>query len=136
MRYTYKTEREEDGGYVLQLIDVPEVISCGETLEEAKDELLSALVSFAEWLFDDGLPIPLPSSKDGDAIDIPTSTAVKILLLNAMTATKTRPVDIVNKTGITKQEMTRITNLRRKTKIDTLERAINATGKTLQFSVV
>lgn len=136
MRYTYKTEREEDGGYVLQLIDVPEVISCGETLEEAKNELLSALVSFAEWLFDDGLPIPLPSSTDGDAIDIPTSTAVKILLLNAMTATKTRPVDIVNKTGITKQEMTRITNLRRKTKIDTLERAINATGKTLQFSVV
>ena len=32
--------------------------------------------------------------------------------------------------------MTRIVNLRYKTKIDTLERAINATGKTLRLQAV
>ena len=134
MQYPYKTERTEKGGYILQLIDVPEVIAHGETLEEAKAETLSAFLSFAEWLFDDGLPIPSPSPAGCDAIDVPASTAVKILLLNAMTETKTRPVDICKKIGVTKQEMTRITSLRRKTKIDTLERAIDATGKTLCFS--
>lgn len=133
MQYPYKTERTEKGGYILQLVDVPEVIAHGETLEEAKAETLNAFLSFAEWLFDDGLPIPLPSSSGCDAINVPASTAVKILLLNAMTETKTRPVDISNKIGVTKQEMTRITSLRRKTKIDTLERAIYATGKTLRF---
>lgn len=135
MQYQYKTEKTEKGGYILQLIDIPEVIAFGETLEEAEAETLSAFLSFAEWLFDDGLPIPLPSSAAGcDVIDVPASTYVKILLLNAMTETGTRPVDIVNKIGVTKQEMTRVTNLRRKTKIDTLERAIKATGKTLRFS--
>ena len=135
MQYPYKIEREENGGYILQLVDVPEVISYGETLEKAKTELLSAFISFAEWLFDDELPIPLPSSTRYEAIDIPTSTAVKIRLLNAMTETKTRPVDIGDKIGITRQEMTHIINLRRKTQIDTLEHAIKATGKTLRFSV-
>ena len=135
MQYPYKIEREEDGGYILQLVDVPEVISYGETLEKAKAELLSAFISFAEWLFDDELPIPLSSSAGYEAIDIPTSTAVKILLLNAMTETKTRPVDIGDKIGITRQEMAHIINLRRKTQIDTLKRAIEATGKTLRFSI-
>lgn len=134
MQYSYKTEKTEKGGYILQLVDIPEVIAHGDSLDEARSEILSAFLSFAEWLFDDGLPIPLPSSVGCDTLDVPASTAVKILLLNAMTETKTRPVDIGNKIGVTKQEMTRITSLRRKTKIDTLERAIDATGKTLIFS--
>lgn len=134
MRYPFNIKKAENNEYILQLVDVPEVIACGKTLEEAKAETLSAFLSFAKWLFDDGLPIPLPSSAGCDAIDVPASTAVKILLLNAMTETKTRPIDIGNKIGVTKQEMTRITSLRRKTKIDTLERAIDATGKTLRFS--
>lgn len=135
MQYPFTVERTESGGYILQLVDIPEVIAYGDSLDEARTEIVSAFLSFAEWLFDDGLPVPLPSSAGCDTIDIPASAAVKILLLNAMTETKMRPIDIAHKIGVTKQEMTRITSLRRKTKIDTLERAIDATGKTLSFSV-
>ena len=136
MKYPFTVERTESGGYILQLVDIQEVIAHGDSLDEARSEILSAFLSFAEWLFDDGLPIPLPSSAGCDSIDVPVSVTAKILLLNAMTETKTRPSDIARKTGLAKQEMTRITNLRYKTKIDTLERAINATGKTLRLQAV
>lgn len=137
MQYPFTVERTKSGGYILQMVDIPEVIAHGDSMDEARSEILSAFLSYAEWLFDDGMPIPLPSSAAGcDSIDIPISTTAKILLLNAMTETKTRPSDIARKTGLAKQEMTRITNLRYKTKIDTLERAINATGKTLRIQTV
>ena len=42
---------------------------------------------------------------------------------------------IARRLGIAKQEVTRILNPRQKTKIDTLEKAIEATGKKLIYSI-
>jgi antitoxin HicB len=53
-----------------------------------------------------------------------------------MIETGTKPIQIARELGIAKQEMTRIMNPRQKTKIDTLEKAIEATGKRLIFTVV
>jgi antitoxin HicB len=53
-----------------------------------------------------------------------------------MVETGTKPIQIARKLGIAKQEMTRVMNPRQKTKIDTLEKAIEATGKRLIFTVV
>lgn len=136
MQYPYRIRKVAESEYILQLLDIPEVIASGKTLEDAKAETLDAFISFAEWLFDDGMQIPLPSSAKCETVSVPASISAKILLLNAMTQTGIRPIDIANKIGITRQEMTRITNLRRKTKIDTLEQAISATGKNLYLSIM
>ena len=69
-------------------------------------------------------------------INIARWACVKVLFLNSMVETKTKPIQIARRLGIAKQEVTRILNPRQKTKIDTLEKAIEATGKKLIYSIV
>jgi antitoxin HicB len=68
-------------------------------------------------------------------VELTPSETVKILFLNSMVETGTKPIQIARKLGIAKQEMTRVMNPRQKTKIDTLEKAIEATGRRLIYSV-
>ena len=73
--------------------------------------------------------------KNEVSVELTPSETVKVLFLNSMVETKTKPIQIARRLGIAKQEVTRILNPRQKTKIDTLEKAIEATGKKLIYSI-
>ena len=47
-----------------------------------------------------------------------------------------RPVDLAKKMGITPQEVNRVIDLFHKTKIDTIQSAINALGKDFLLTVI
>ena len=67
---TYKAKfKFADGGIHAEVLDFPGVITCGETLDEARRLLRSALVDMAETNLGlgDPLPIPDPSRSDPDA---------------------------------------------------------------------
>lgn len=74
--------------------------------------------------------------KNEVSVELTASETVKVLFLNSMIETRTKPIQIARRLGVAKQEVTRILNPRQKTKIDTLERALEATGKKLIYSVV
>jgi antitoxin HicB len=73
--------------------------------------------------------------KNEVSVELTPSETVKVLFLNSIVETKTKPIQIARRLGIAKQEVTRILNPRQKTKIDTLEKAIEATGKKLTYSI-
>lgn len=58
-----------DGGVHAEVLDFPGVITCGQTLEEARRMLASALVDMAETaiLFGEPLPKPDPTLDDPEA---------------------------------------------------------------------
>ncbi len=130
----YPVNLRKDGRFVLVTFpDIPEAITQGNdrvhALEMAKDALGLAM----EFYFDDNRPVPLPSKpRRGQAVvTLPLSVAAKVLLLNEMLRQKVRPVELARRIGTTKQEVSRLTNLRHPTKIDRIDAALQALGKRL-----
>ena len=100
----------------------------------AKDALQTAL----EFYFDDKREIPEPSKlkKSMVAIELPTSVAAKVLLLNEMIMQNIRPAELARRMGTSPQEVNRLTQLGHATKIDGISAALQALGKRLELRAV
>jgi predicted RNase H-like HicB family nuclease len=70
----YYQNPEDDGWYVVQVLDFPGVLSQGRTLNSARRMIKDALREMVAWHMEDGQPLPLPQRglKDKKAIMIET----------------------------------------------------------------
>lgn len=127
----------EDGEYVVSFPDIPEAISSGDTIAEAKKEALDALVTAFEFYFEDQRSIPMPKQYENTEhmIEVPLSVWAKILTLNTMLEQRITQVELARKMGVRKQEIQRIISLEHTTKIDRLSAAMAAMGKHLSLSI-
>lgn len=135
MEFPARFQAEPDGGYSVTFRDIPEAITQGDTLEEAREMARDALLTAMDFYFDDQRQVPAPSGlQDGEElVGLPASAAAKVLLLNAMLARNVRPVDLARAMKVTPQEVTRITDLHHTTKIDKLQDALEALGMRLEL---
>jgi len=62
---------------------------------------------------------------------LPASVSAKVLLLNEMLRQKVRPAELARRIGTTPQEVNRLTNIRHRTRIDGIDKALRALGKRL-----
>jgi predicted RNase H-like HicB family nuclease len=58
--------REEDGWYIVSLLDFPGVNTQGKTLREARYMVKDALMLMVECYLDGGKPLPKPNSRARD----------------------------------------------------------------------
>lgn len=125
------------GGFIASFRDVPEALTEAPTIEALRESALDALVTAVEFYIEDRRPFPVPSDvQPGDlVVELPPSVAAKILLLNAMIETNTRPADLARKLGISRQAVSRLTDLHHATKIDAVDRALRAMNRRLMLSV-
>lgn len=140
MRLSYPCEvsKDPDTAQIILECKEPSAFAFGATLEEAVKDMHSLLLDCVSDYVDEGKLFPTASrkaKKDEVSVELSPSETVKVLFLNSMAETKTKPIQIAQRLGIAKQEVTRILNPRQKTKIDTLEKAIEATGKRLIYSI-
>jgi len=137
MQYPAKFAAEDGGGYSVTFRDIPEAITQGETIEEARAMAVDALVTAMDFYLEDGRRVPGASAakRGEELVSLPASVVSKVLLLNAMVDKRMRPADLARAMGVKPQEVNRITNLHHATKIDTLEQAFKAMGLQLQLSV-
>lgn len=138
MRFSYPCEvsRDSETGQVIVECKNPSAFAFGDSLEEAVKEMHSLLLDCVSDYFDEGKIFPnitKPAKKNEVSVELTPSETVKVLFLNSVVETKTKPIQIARRLGIAKQEVTRILNPRQKTKIDTLEKAIEATGKKINL---
>lgn len=100
----------------------------------AQDVLLSSM----DFYFEDGRPVPPPSPAlpSKRLIALPLSVSAKVLLLNELHAQGVRPAELARRMGVKPQEVTRVLDLKRSTKIDTVAAALAALGRELDLSVV
>jgi antitoxin HicB len=136
MRYPARFTRSE-GSVVVRFIDIPEAITQGDDTADARHHALDAFETALDFYFEDGRAIPLPSTPKPShkLIELPPSVAAKILLHNEMVRQKVRPIDLANRLGIPRQEVTRMLDWRHNTKIDTTAKALAALGKRLELHV-
>ncbi len=138
MQFPANFEAAEEGGFVITFPDIPEAITQGEDIEDAKVHAADVLESALDWYLESGRPIPAPSKlKRGQhLIELPASLSAKVLLVNEMNAQKVRPAELARRLQVTPQEVTRLINPRHKSKIDGIALALKALGKTLEIRVV
>ena len=138
MKFLVKLSKEPEGGYTVTFPDIPEAITCGESVEDALYHAKDALESAMDFYLDDKRPVPAPSKpKRGQyAVELPASVAAKVLLLNEMSDQKVRPAELARRLKVTPQEVTRLIDWRHTSKIDGIAVALKALGKTLEMRAV
>ncbi len=132
MRYPVNLRRS--GKFiVVSFPDIPEAHTQGVDRSEALEMAQEALETALEFYFEDNRPVPAPSApKRGQpVVELAPSLTAKVLLLNEMLRQKVRPVDLARRIGTTRQEVTRLTDLKHATKIDRIDAALRALGKRL-----
>ncbi len=130
---------EPDGQFFLVTFpDIPEAITQGEGLKEARAMAKDALESALDFYFEGYRAVPEPSkAKRGqEYVELPASVAAKVLLLNEMIRQGVRPAELARRLHTTPQAVNRLTNLHHATKIDGIAGAMKALGKTLEIRVV
>jgi len=135
----YPVRLRKDGKFILVTFpDIPEAITQGDNREHALQMAAEALESAMEFYFEDRRVVPRPSKpKRGQPlVELPASVAAKALLLNEMIRQKVRPAELARRIGTTPQEVNRLTNIRHSSKIDGIQCAMKALGKTLEIRAV
>lgn len=135
--YPAKLAPDAGGGFVVTFRDIPEAITQGDTLEEAREAARDALITAMDFYFEDRRVVPQPSKprKGEESIELPTSVVTKVLLLNTMIEKRKRPADLARAMHVKPQEVTRLIDLRHATKIDTVAAAFKALGRSLEVVV-
>ena len=131
--YPATVESNNEGGFIAKFRDVPEAITEAWDLEELKNNARDALISAIDFYIEDRKAFPVGSTvKSGEiAIELPASVVAKVLLVNTMVQANVRPIDLARKMKVKPQEVTRLTDIRHATKIDTIQKALRALGKEL-----
>lgn len=135
---SYPARFEADGdGYVVTFRDIPEAITQGDTLEEARSMAADALLTALDFYFEDRRAVPAASRarKGEELVSLPASVSAKVLLLNEMAAQGVKPADLARRLKTSPQAVNRIVDLRHATKIDAIGDALKAMGRELELSL-
>ena len=127
----------DTGGFVVTFRDIPEAITQGDTEDEALEMARDVLPFAIESYFDEKRTVPAPSKPlPGERlVELPLSMAAKVILLNEMLTQGVRPAELARRMDTQPQEINRLLDIHRKTKIDTIWHAMAALGKRLDFKV-
>ncbi len=136
LRYPALIEPDEDG-FMVSFRDIPEALTGGKTVEEAREMAADALLTSMDFYFEDRRPVPAPSKakKGEELISLPASVSAKVLLLNAMLEQGVTPSELARRLGTRPQDVNRIMDLGHTTKIDTIAAAFEAIDRHLELSV-
>ncbi|MFC4276786.1 type II toxin-antitoxin system HicB family antitoxin [Achromobacter aloeverae] len=136
LRYPAAIE-PDTAGFLVTFRDIPEAISHGCGIDEAKSMAADALLTAMDFYFEDRRPVPAPSkARRGEVlVSLPASVSAKVLLLNEMISQGISPAELARRMGTRPQEVNRIIDLEHATKIDTIAAALESIGKELELSL-
>lgn len=128
---------DSNGTYLVGFPDLPEANSVGDDKEDALNNAIDALETALSMYFDERRPVPLPSpSNPGDAVvALPALETAKVLLWNEMHAQKMRKADLARRLDVHMPQIDRLFDLSHSSKIEFVEQAAKALGKSLNVSL-
>lgn len=136
--FACKFLKVEDGTDIIKCRDLPELLSWpseGETLEQWARYAVEDCLMFR---MRDGEVIPEASDPEpGEyVVRLTPNEEAKILLHNEMVREHVSRANLAKKANLRLPDVTRLLNLKHKTKIETIVSALNAVGKDLKLTVV
>lgn len=126
----------EDDDFVVRVRDLPEVVTSGDTLDEALGLAADAIEVAVAGRIDDGMDLPEPSPiRDGEhAIALAAPLAAKVAIYAAWKRSGLKKVEFAKALNRNEAEVRRILDPRYGTKLDQLAEAAKALGGRLVIS--
>lgn len=139
MEYTFNAsvEPDPDGGCLVTFPDVPEAISSGGDLAEARANAAEALGLALRGYLTFGRPLPKPRTKRKGLVPIPVdaTTALKLAVVEAFHESGLSKSELGRRLGKAEGEARRILDPDHATKLPLLQSALAALGKEVIVSV-
>ncbi|MGO7560527.1 type II toxin-antitoxin system HicB family antitoxin [Rhizobium johnstonii] len=129
-------EADPDGGYLVTFVDVPEAITHGETLDEAKSSAQEALGLALRGIVQEGRRIPRPTAEAGEPIAVDAEDAIKLAVIEAFREAKISQREFARRLGKAENEARRILDPDHRSKLSQLQEAMQVLGKTIVVSVL
>ena len=126
---------EADGAYVVSFPDFPEAHTFGEDRDEAKARAVDSLMTVVDAYISDKRPIPAPSRKRGDAVALPVIMELTVELYRAMLAEGVNKAELGRRLDWHMPQVDRVLNVRHASRLDQMQRALGAVGRTVEVSV-
>jgi antitoxin HicB len=139
MDYVYpaRFEHDPDGGFVVTFPDVPEAITQGEGLADARQSAAEALGLALRGYLAAGRELPEPSRGRRGHVYVPVEAmdALKLAVIEAFRAAGISKSEFARRIGKAETEAYRVLDPDHATKIASLESALRALGKEVIVSV-
>ena len=139
MKYSYPFNLipAEEGGYIIQFIDLPEAYSEGNTIDECFYMATDVLNLSLECRLENDEPIPEPSEVDTKYKVMPSVTIQAALAIrNAKDAKRMSTADLARIMGVTWPVANKLTDPKLYPNLRQLEKAANALGKRLVVNLI
>ncbi|RFP18246.1 MULTISPECIES: type II toxin-antitoxin system HicB family antitoxin [unclassified Duganella] len=138
LNYPITLTPDSNGTYLVGFPDFPEANSVGDDIADALANAGDALESALSIYFDERRPIPLPSANNtGNAVvSLSALGTAKVLLWNEMHAQNMRKADLARRLDVHMPQVDRLFDLTHSSKIEFVEQAAKALGKTLNVSLI
>lgn len=138
LNYPVTMKLDDNGTVLIGFPDFPEANSVGVDECNAITEAVDALETAVDLYFEQRRPVPAPSvpAAGQRTVALPALVSAKVLVWNEMFAQKMRKADLARKLGVQAPQIDRLFNLKHSSKIEFVEQAANALGKSLSVSLV
>ncbi|MER9878482.1 type II toxin-antitoxin system HicB family antitoxin [Mesorhizobium sp. M0118] len=140
MVYSYSGQFgiDPDGGFLVTFPDVPEAITTGDDIVEAKQNASEALGLALRGYLAQGKPLPKPMAKGKGLVEVPVEAtdALKIAVIEAVQASGISKSELARRLGKAETEAYRILDPDHATKLASLEAALAVLGKQVVVSVM
>jgi antitoxin HicB len=135
MKYALEITQDTNGTYLVICPDLPEVLSVGDSIEDALVQAVDAIETAFIIYMDDKRMIPLPTTLGQYNVSIRVLVQAKVALYNLMLANKVRKADMARRLGWNPVQVDRLLDIHHSTKLESLESAFGALGKHLDVAV-
>ncbi len=128
--YPVTLKRDQDGGFIATLKDIPEAITQGETEHEALAAAKDALETALDFYFEDNRAVLPSKARPRQAVELPPASPPKFCSSTKIQQ-QVRPAELARRVKTTPQEVNRLTNVQHTSRIDGIAAALKALGKRL-----
>jgi antitoxin HicB len=126
------------GSYTVTIPDVPEVVTQGEGLADAKEMAADALELILSSYIEKGRGLPTAKARKGRNGHwiVPSALAqIKLALYVEFRKARISKADLARKMGIAKQQVDRLFDLQHSSRVEQIELPFSALGKVIAISI-
>jgi len=135
MRYAVNLSPDDNGTTLATVPDIPEAITFGEDRDDALARAADAIETAIMAMMAAREDVPRPKAVGAHYVALSALSAAKIELYRAMRAEGVGKAALAKRLGVALPQVDRLLDLRHSSRLDAIERAFAALGRTMTIVV-
>lgn len=136
LEYRVNIERDDNGTLLVRCPQLPIVVTFGENRDAALEHAVDAIETALASMIDDGEDIPEPNGEGEISVALPLLTILKVNLYWALQQSGITRAELARRLGWNRESVDRLFRLDHKSRLEQIEAALAALGRTIEVEVV